>query len=485
MSTELSIAEPQLKPRQSRRIEAGVVNSSAGATLRNRAISGSLWTIGGYGAGQLMRLGSNLVLTRLLYPEAFGMMALVYTLIVGLQMLSDVGISASIIRSKDLPEQKFINTAWTLQVIRGVLLWLAVCAIAVPFASIYGQPELQRILPVAGLTSVIGGFVSAKIPLSIRELALRDMTIFELCTQAASLCCLLGLTMVIGSLWALVIGELTGSAVRVTLSYFMLSGPRSRLQLDRESLRELLLFGRWVFASTALFFLAGQVDRILLGSVLTLSMFGVYVVALAIAEMPKSVLAKLTERVHYPLVCAHAADDAKHFATSNARSRSPFLIGGAIAIAGSVCLGDFVISILYDDRYADGRWMLPILALSAWPRVASQTTCNALLALGRPSYPAIGNALKFVFTLPAVTLGYMAYEEAGAISAVALGEIPFYFSNLVGAHSFRLSTAVQDARATLLLVALIATGFALRSVSGAGLPTWFNWSTMFALPLSN
>ncbi|MFN3500356.1 MAG: oligosaccharide flippase family protein, partial [Pannonibacter indicus] len=75
--------------------------------MRGTAIS-----LAGTGGQQLLRLASNLALTRLLFPEAFGLMALIQTFMVGLQMFSDIGIRPSIIQNKRGEEADFLNTAW-------------------------------------------------------------------------------------------------------------------------------------------------------------------------------------------------------------------------------------------------------------------------------------------------------------------------------------------------------------------------------------
>src|SRR5258706_9299249 len=110
---------------------------SAPAHLQRRVVSGSVWTIAGYGAGQVLRLAGNLVLARLLYPEAFGLMALVSVFLQGLAMFSDIGIGPSIIQSRRGDELAFLNTAWTIQVVRGIVLWVVSMAGAAPFAAWY------------------------------------------------------------------------------------------------------------------------------------------------------------------------------------------------------------------------------------------------------------------------------------------------------------------------------------------------------------
>ena len=121
-----------------------------GSNLRARAIRSSVLTVGGFGASQVIRFASNLILTRLLFPEAFGMMALVMVFIQGLYQFSDVGVGPAIMQSKRGDDPHFLNTAWTIQAGRGVLLWLAASVLAYPMALIYGEAQLMQLLPVDG-----------------------------------------------------------------------------------------------------------------------------------------------------------------------------------------------------------------------------------------------------------------------------------------------------------------------------------------------
>src|SRR5262245_44517632 len=138
--------------------EIETTSEGAGAAaipLKSRVISGSIWTIGSYVATQVLRLGGNLIFARLLYPEAFGLMALVTIFVQGLAMFSDIGIGPSIIQSRRGEDPRFLNTAWTIQVVRGFLLWTVSAVGARPFAIWYGKPELASLIPVAALGTII------------------------------------------------------------------------------------------------------------------------------------------------------------------------------------------------------------------------------------------------------------------------------------------------------------------------------------------
>src|SRR5713101_1716008 len=117
-------------------------SAQLGPHLVQRVLRAGGWTVLGYGTSQLLLLAGNLILTRLLFPEAFGLMAIVLAVMVGVALLSDVGIEQSIIHNKRGNEPAFVNTAWSIKVIRGVLMWLALWLLADPLASLYGEPML-------------------------------------------------------------------------------------------------------------------------------------------------------------------------------------------------------------------------------------------------------------------------------------------------------------------------------------------------------
>ena len=176
-------------------------------TLRKLAIRGTVWTLLGYGMSQCLRLGANLCLTRLLVPEMFGLMALVNVFILGLTLFSDIGIAPSIIQHDRGDEPDFLNTAWTLQIIRGVGLWLCCLLLALPVANFYGEPKLSWLIPIVGFTTVISGFNSTALFTFKRQISLGKLTVFELVIQLSSLSIMLAWAWFHRSIWALVVGQ--------------------------------------------------------------------------------------------------------------------------------------------------------------------------------------------------------------------------------------------------------------------------------------
>jgi hypothetical protein len=154
--------------------------------LFSRALSGGALTAGAFAASQALRLGSNLILTRLLYPEAFGVMALVTMVLVGLQMFSDTGIGPAISRSPRGDEPGFLNTAWTVNVIRGLLLWGLTALAAWPMARFLRGAGTGAASAGGGAGAVIAGFNPTRIDTANRHLLLGRVTLVELAAQVAA-----------------------------------------------------------------------------------------------------------------------------------------------------------------------------------------------------------------------------------------------------------------------------------------------------------
>ncbi len=103
------------------------------ATLRARMLRAAGWLLGGNISSQALRLFSNLILTRLLVPEAFGLVAAVNTLYFALVMFSDLGVWQSVVKSERGTQARFLGTAWAVQLVRGALLCAVVLLIAAGF----------------------------------------------------------------------------------------------------------------------------------------------------------------------------------------------------------------------------------------------------------------------------------------------------------------------------------------------------------------
>jgi O-antigen/teichoic acid export membrane protein len=135
-------------------------------------------------------------------------------------------------------------------------------------------------------------------------------------------------------------------------------------------------------------------------------------------------------------------------------------MGGALLLSIFVHLGGPIVMKVYDSRYRDAGWMIPILALGLWHTLLYSTIKPALYAVGKTSYNALGSSLYLATTLIAVPAGFHYWGLRGAVVAVAAADLPFYFVNAYGASREGLRCWSQDMKITAVFLVLLLLGFA-------------------------
>ena len=411
------------------------------------------WSTAGYGVVQALRLVNNVVLARLLAPELFGIMLIVNTVRTGIELTSDIGIGQNIVSNPRAEDPEFLDTAWTLQALRGIALGVLCVALAWPIAWFYRNGELFGIFSVAALFFVFAGFESTGRFVAQKHLRLVAMTTFEVGYTAVSVAAHIGFALASPTIWALVFGGITSSAAVMVGSYLLVPGIRHRLVLDRAALREILSFGRWVFLSSIVYFLAMNFDRLYMARALSLAVLGTYGIARSLADILNLLVARFGNMIVFPMVAAASGtiDDLRE---RLARHRPLLLLGAATAVAGFTALSDLITGLLYDARYQAAGRMLPTLSIGVWFAIISTINESVLLGIGKPAYGATANVIKFAWLLVGVPVAVHQHGIAGAVVVIAAAELVRYVPLFVAQRRERLSFARQDAAMTLVMLGL-------------------------------
>lgn len=438
-----------------------IVGSSG--SLKALAVRGSIWTMTGYGASQVLRLGSNLVLAWLLFPEAFGLMALVNVFMRGLAMFSDIGIRPSIIQNKRGDDPEFLNTAWTIQIIRGVVLWICACILAWPFAWLFSRNDasawqLTALIPVTGVIALLGGFASTSIATLNRRIHLGRLTILQLSSSIVKVVVMVVWALVSPTVWAFVAGGLAQAVFRLIMSHLWLADTKNYLHWDRDCARELFRFGKWIFVSTAITFLAMQADRLLLGNLVPLGVLGVYSIGLVLASVPRELVNRVTRTVLFPALAKQRRQSREAFPEKVRAARNVILPVAVLALLGVVLLAPSFFRVLYDERYHDAGWMAQLLCIAVWIGVLKSTADRALLALGNSRVLAFSNFANLVAVAVGCVVGYLMFGLPGFILGYSISSLAGYVVIAHAAHRVGIAVVRQDLMYTSLLVCLAALG---------------------------
>jgi len=434
----------------------------------NRLLRNAVWTVGSFGLSQGLRLVMNIILARLLAPELFGIMVIVNSLRTGIELLSDVGIGQNVIYHKDGNDPEFYNTAWTLQLIRGIVLWPVAAALAFPIAAFYQIPVLLYIIPITALSTVLGGATSISRVLLQKRMQLGRLNAFEAIIAIISFVAYLLFAYLTPTIWSLVWGGVFGSLAAAAGSYLLIPGIKQTFSLSKKYTREILNFGKWIFISSIVYFLSTNFDRLYLAKVVPLEVLGVYGIARSISEMINIIVLRLGNYVLFPLIAQHAHRPRAELRAELISIRAKFLFMAALGLSLLAAVADLPIKILYDQRYEAATWMLPVLVLGAWFSILANINEATLLGLGKPSYSAVANASKFAALLIGLPLGVKSFGLIGGIFVVGLADLPRYIPILIGQRSQNFSFGMQDLFATAGVCVLVVFWGTLRWAAGFG-----------------
>lgn len=375
--------------------------------LRSKTIIAALWSVVGGGGRGVIRFVSNLILTRLLFPEAFGQIATAMVIMTLVQLFSDTGIKTALIQNLRGNTPQFINTAFIISLVRSVVLFVVVLVFVQPLASFYNQPVLKELLLIMSFSFLAEGLLNPALPILIKTLKIQRQVIYSIGSQFAGFIATLVLVYNFRSVNALAVGFLLTSIFRVFFSYIVIPY-KPNLSWDKEAWAELFNFGKYIILNTMIAWAVMNLDRLIIGRVLNMEQAGFYSIAIYIGIFISEVLSQVFAQSYFPAISSLGGDVGK---VQQVYSKTlgvvlSFVIPGIMLIA---LFSSEIISLLYDPRYQLAGVALFWVALKSMVNVISDVQSGTLIALGKPKYVTTINSLGLallLFTLPEITARY-------------------------------------------------------------------------------
>jgi len=400
--------------------------------LKKKIVKGTAWTLVGFVVAQVLRLGSNILLARLLFAEAFALMAIVATVLQALVMMSDIGLGPNVIQSKRGDDQKFLNTIWTIQVMRGTVLAIISAALAWPVSVFYAANdpaarELVWLIPLVAVGTFIQSFQSTKLKTANRHLNMGRITLLQLGSQFLGIAVMVLVAWYSRSVYSMAIGGVVTAIVVTLLSHIFLPGENNKFGWERNATKEIFHFGKWILLSTVLTFISLQMDKLVFAKIFPLADVGVYGIASGLALVVVMLMGKFQLTIVFPLYSKlMVSKDAVQSVL--VKSKFPILAIGGYMVALLIACSRSFIELTYDSRYQDAGVYLPILALGVWFTIVEGIYASAFLALGNTKWIAVGNLVKIIaFAI----LIFPAAQIGGIYLAIVCGVLAEFLRMLV------------------------------------------------------
>lgn len=394
--------------------------------LQARTLKAAFWSFLGSTGNGAIRFTSNLVLTRILFPEAFGLMATAMLVMTLVQIFSDTGVKTALIQHADGASEQFINTAFVITLVRNTILSLLVIASIRPIVGFYDQVDLEPLLWIMSASFLLEALINPALPILIKELRIEKQVTYNVGSQLAGFIMTLILALILKSAQALAWGFLTTSFFRLLGSYLIMPF-RPRLKWDPKAGSELLHFGKYILLNTMITWAALNADRLIIGKTLGMEQLGLYNIALYLGIFLTDIMVQVFAQSYFPAVSSIASDTLRVQAIYKRTMQLITIIAVPLAFFLAVFSQD-VISLLYDPRYQLAGVALFWVSLRSAVQLLVNVQGGTLLALGKPKLVTISNTMglmMIIITLPLLTtrFGLLGAGVAILLSSLLTGLI--------------------------------------------------------------
>ncbi|MEP6715443.1 MAG: oligosaccharide flippase family protein [Terriglobia bacterium] len=354
-----------------------------GDSLKARVLRGGAWLGSGSVAEQAARFGRNMILTRLLAPEAFGTMAIVLATTSVLQSFTDIGVREGLVQNPRGGEDHYVNAAWWLGIGRALSLAAVLFAVAPLVAVFYANAGLTALLRFSTLGVVLAGASSPRAHVAMKEMKFGRLTAIGTFGGIFGVALTLILSFTMRNVWALVIGSCAESAARCLLS-FVLCPCLPSPGWDKEAARDLLRFSRGLFGLSFLNLIFARADIFVLAKLFSPAALGLYTMATYLVVTPTSFIMNTLGQTLLPAF-SQIQDHPERTNRIVIRVTSLVALLGLPALAFIFLCGRSLLTLTYGPKYSAAAVPLMIAGCVALFNIANGLLTVVFYSLGLPN----------------------------------------------------------------------------------------------------
>lgn len=381
-------------------------------------IKGASWV----GAFRLATRGIALVrtviLARILTPSQFGLVGIATLMLGFVEMLTETGINIFLIQEGKI--EKYINTAWTVSIVRGLFISLLIIASSPFIARFFNSSDALPLLFLISLVPLIRGFINPAIVRFQKDLSFDREFWFRISIFSVDSLTAIVLAFITRSASSLIWGFIVGAFLEVVLSFIVVR-PTPRVAFKIENFKRIFHRGKWVTAYSALNYAFQNGDSIVIGRVLGAFPLGLYQVGYKFATLPGEAVDSVS-RVAFPVYAKIAADKV--------RLKRAFAQIVAVISLFSILFGivlflftrEFVY-VLLGDRWLDVVPALKILAIFGVIRAVASSTNALFLAVRKQEYVTFVTLISVAVLLLLIIPLVIRFGIVGAALTALLGTV--------------------------------------------------------------
>jgi O-antigen/teichoic acid export membrane protein len=405
--------------------------------LTTKTLLGAGWTVSARLAGRIVDFVTILVLARILTPADFGLTAIATTLITVVDTVLEVPLSLALI-SLTRVTKSHMDTAFTLGLLRGLLLTVVVLSAAWPFSRIYHDDRLISLVAVLAIGPVARSLYSPSMMNYVREMSFRQGFTAEVAGKLIASAIALSVVFSGGGYWAIAAGSVSANVATTLISY-LIARYRPALSLSRFS--EFSTFLGWFSTAQILAAISWQYDRIFLGYFISKADLGQYTMASDLSVLPTQ---SLIGPAMQPLVAAFARinDDRERVRSAYLKASLLTMMLAAPTSIGMSLTSDLIVDVMLGAKWSEAAIYLQWLALSVVLSSFYQPLHSLTIATNRTDLVFRLSIIELCSRVVLVAAGFYFYSVMGVIAArLGVSLIMFVLSLLTARHLIGVTLA--------------------------------------------
>lgn len=415
MTDQMTVSPNEISPPNSSENEPtlsepnGESEESLG-NLSGRATKGASWTLIGALFTQILGIARTAALARLLSQNDFGVAAMALTVIGALYTLTNTGVGASVI-SMPFKTKKalysYANTIWTMELARGVVVALLLAAMAWPVALFYRDQRLTPILIALTLTPIFSALTNVGLGLQMRRMEFNKTTLHGMLNGFITVVLTVGLAWWTHNYWALVWGQVIGSAGGAALS-FAFTSYRPRLNFNINEARRAFDFGKHMFIIGMANYVLSVMDNVIVGRIIGATALGTYVVAYAFCNLPNTFINSIFNTILFPTFASvNRESDPNRINAILERAITMASVVLLVTVTPLVAFAPATVRVIYGVEWASAVGPMRILLVAGFFAGLMALFSTFLIGINRPrieSGAKIFDAIVFLCLIYPFTL---------------------------------------------------------------------------------